>query len=126
MVDEVLSTCDVSYQHQYWLLDSDASNRTCLHRNWFSTYQFIDDGFVFMGNEFSCKIVGVGSIRIKMYDGYVRTLIDVNHVPELTNNLISLGVLYSVVYRCTNQGGVIKVSKGILVVMKTKMIVNLY
>jgi hypothetical protein len=98
----------------------------CLHRNWFSTYQSIDDGVVFMGNDFSCKIVGVSSIWIKMYDGIVRTLTDVKHVPELRNNLISLGVLDFVGYKCTIQGGVLKVSKGILVFMKEKRIRNLY
>jgi hypothetical protein len=98
----------------------------CLHRNWFSTYQSIDDGVVFMGNDFSCKIVGVGSVRIRMHDGSVRTLIYVRHVLELRKNLISLGVLDSTGYNCTSQGGVLKVSKGILVVMKEKRIGNLY
>jgi hypothetical protein len=116
MVDEVLSTCDVSHQHQHWLLDSGASNHMCLHRNWFSTYQSIDDGVVFMGNIFSCKIVGIGTVQIKMHDGSVR----------IRKKLISLGVLDSVGYRCTTQGGVLKVSKGILVVMKEKRIRNLY
>jgi hypothetical protein len=81
MVDEVLSTCDVSQQNKHWLLDAGASNHMCLHRNWFSIYQSIDDGVVFMGNDFCCKIVGVGSIRIRMNDGYVRTLTDLRHVP---------------------------------------------
>jgi len=53
----------------------------CLYRNWFSTYKSIDDGVVFMGNHFSCKIVVVGRIHIKMNDGTIRTLIDVIHVP---------------------------------------------
>jgi hypothetical protein len=126
MVDEVLSTCDVSHQHQHWLLDSGVSSHMCLHRNWFSTYQSIDDGVVFMGNDFSCKIVGVGSVQIRMHDGSVRTLTDVRHVPELRNNLVSLGVLDFAGYRCTTQGGALKVSKGILVVMKAKRIGNLY
>jgi hypothetical protein len=89
-------------------------------------YQSIDDGVVFMKNVFSCKIVGVGSVRIRMHDGSVRTLTDVRHVPELRKNLISLGVLDSVGYKCTTQGGVLKVSKDILVVMKEKRIGNLY
>ena len=66
MVDEVFSTSDVSYQHQHWLLDFGACNHMCLHRNWFSTYKSIDDGVVFMRNDFSYKIVGVGSIWIKI------------------------------------------------------------
>jgi hypothetical protein len=49
-----------------------------------------------------------------MYDGYVRTLTDVRHVPELRKNLISLGVLDFAGYKCTVQGGVLKVFKGIL------------
>jgi hypothetical protein len=111
MIDKVFSTCDVSHQHQHWLLDSGVSNHMCLHRNWFSTYQYIDDGVVFMGNYFSCKIVGVGSIQIKMYDGTIRTLTYVRHVPGLRKKLISLGVLYFVGYKCTTQDGVLKVSK---------------
>jgi hypothetical protein len=126
MVDELLSTCDVSHQHQHWLLDSGASNHMCLHRNWFSTYQSIDDGVVFMGNDFSCKIVGVARVQIKMHDGFVRTLTNVRHIPELRKNLISLGVLDSAGYKCTTQGAVWKESKGMLVVMKEKRIENLY
>jgi hypothetical protein len=68
------------------LLHSGASNHMFLHRNWFSTYQSIDDAIVFMGNVFSCKIVGVGSIHIKMNYGNVRILTDVRHVLELRNN----------------------------------------
>jgi hypothetical protein len=98
----------------------------CLHRNWFSTYQSIDDGVVFMGNYFSRKFFGVCSVWIKMCDGSARTLIDVRYVPELRNKLIYLGVLDSVGYRCIAQGVVMKVSKGILVVMKAKRIGNLY
>jgi hypothetical protein len=77
------------------LLDSGSSSHMCLHRNWFSTYQSIDDGVVFMGNYFSCKIVGVGRVQIKIHDGFERTLTNVRQFPELRKNLISLGVLDS-------------------------------
>ena len=46
-----------------------------------------------MGNDAPCKIVGIGSVKIKMYDGVVRTLTEVRHVPELKKNLISLSIL---------------------------------
>jgi hypothetical protein len=39
-----------------------------------------------IGKELS--LVGVGTVRIKMYDGVVRTC-SVRHVPELRKNLIS-------------------------------------
>jgi hypothetical protein len=79
-----------------------------------------------MGNDISCKIVGIGRIKINMFDGIVRTLMDVRHVPELKRNLISLGVLDSGGYMITGQGGALKVCKGILVVMKATNIGNLY
>ncbi|KAG8486777.1 hypothetical protein CXB51_020123 [Gossypium anomalum] len=50
-----------------------------------------------MGNNASCKIAGVGTIKVKMFDGVVRTLSDV---------------------RYTAESGVLKISKGSLVVMK--------
>ena len=46
-----------------------------------------------MGNDISCKVVGIGSIQIKMFDGTIKILTDVRHVPEVRKNLISLGVL---------------------------------
>ena len=55
-----------------------------------------------MGNGIPCKIVGVGSIRIRMFDGIVRELMDVRYVPELKSNLISLGVLDSCGYKYTS------------------------
>jgi len=61
-----------------------------------------------------------------MHDGSIRTLTDVRHVPKLRKKLISLGVLHSPGYRCTTQVGLMKVSKGMLVVMNEKRIRNLY
>ena len=61
-----------------------------------------------------------------MHDGTIRTLIDVRHVLEVIKNLISLGVLDSVSYKCITQSGVLKASKDISVVMKENMIDNLY
>lgn len=49
----------------------------CHNKDWFATYQSIDGGKVLMKNNVACKVVGIGSIQIKMYDGIVRTLSDV-------------------------------------------------
>ena len=80
---------------------------------------------MFMGNNMSCQTVGMGDIRIKMYDNTVRTLTSVRHVPDLKKNLISLGVLDSDGYKFTGQDGVLKVFKGALVVMKAEKVRNL-
>jgi hypothetical protein len=98
----------------------------CSHRNWFISYQSVDEGVVFMGNGIPCKTVGVGNIRIRMFDGIVRELTNVRYVPELKSNLISLGVLDSCGYKYTSQGGALTLSKGNLVVMKATKVDNLY
>jgi hypothetical protein len=79
-----------------------------------------------MGNDISCKVVGSGSIQIKMFDGTIKILADVRHVLELRKNLISLGVLDTRGYKSIVQGGVMKVYKGILVVMKEKKVGNMF
>jgi 5'-3' exoribonuclease 2 len=79
-----------------------------------------------MENNVSYKIVGIERIKIKKFDGMVRTLIEVIHVPKIKKNIISLGFLDSRGYKFTSQGRALKVSKGILVVMKETNFGNLY
>ncbi|KAG6391933.1 hypothetical protein SASPL_149697 [Salvia splendens] len=57
---------------------------------YFTTYQQIDGGNITMANSVVCKVVGIGSIRIRTYDGVFCTLNDVRHVPQMTKYLISL------------------------------------
>lgn len=40
-----------------------------------------------LGNNVECDIVGVGDIRIRMYDGIVRILTRVRHVSDMKNKL---------------------------------------
>ena len=63
------------------------------NRDWFSTYEHVHKGAILMGCYASCKVAGIGIIHIKMFDGVVRTLGDVIHVPDLKRNLISLSTL---------------------------------
>ena len=35
----------------------------CSHKNWFISYQYVDEGVVFMGNGIPSKIVGVGILE---------------------------------------------------------------
>jgi hypothetical protein len=44
-----------------------------------------------MGNGVTCKIVDIGTIRIRMHDGIVRPLTNVRHIPDLKKNLIFFG-----------------------------------
>ena len=82
----------------------------CPNRDWFSTYETVSKGTVLMGNDASWKIIGVGTIRIKIFDGIVKTLGDVKHVPYLKRSLISLSTLDLKWYKYTGEGGALKVS----------------
>ena len=64
-------------------------------RDWFTTYQSISGGEVLIGNNVTCKVVGLGIVRIKTYDSVVRTLSNVRHVPNLKKNLLTLGIFNS-------------------------------
>lgn len=71
-----------------------------------------------MGNNAPYKIVRVCIVRIRMFDGAIRTLTDVRYVLKLNRKLISLSAFDSKGYRYTGECGVLKVSQGSLVVMK--------
>ena len=88
------------------------------NRDWFSTYEPMHKGVVLMSNNASCKVDGIETVRIKMFDGIVRTLGDVRCVPDLKRNFISLSTLYAKGYKYTDESGVLKISTGALVVMK--------
>jgi hypothetical protein len=79
-----------------------------------------------MGNDVACKIVNIGTIRIRMHDGIVRTLKNVRHIPDLKKNLIFLGILDSLGYKYPDEGRVIRVSKGSLVMMQCNKVDGLY
>ncbi|KAK3043426.1 hypothetical protein RJ639_002005 [Escallonia herrerae] len=70
--------------------------------------------------------MGRGTIKIKMFDGIVRTLGDVRYIPDLKKNLISLGTLDSIDCSISIKGGVMKVSKSAMVIMKGQKTENLY
>ena len=57
-----------------WILDLACSFHMAPHRDWFDTYKLINCNFVLMGNNVACKIVGIGKIKIKMFDNVVKTL----------------------------------------------------
>ena len=79
-----------------------------------------------MGNNMSCNVVGIGKVRLRMWDGSVKVLENVRHIPDLKRNLISLGMLDTKGYSYKSQGGVLKVIKGIIVVMKGLLKQGLY
>ncbi|KAK3023754.1 hypothetical protein RJ639_044463 [Escallonia herrerae] len=79
---DVLSVT-ISSSNGVWIFDTGCSYHMCPNRDWFAIYHSFDGGKVLMGNNVACKVVGIGSIQIRMHNGIVRTLTDVRHAPEL-------------------------------------------
>ena len=52
-----------------------------------------------------------------MFDGVVRTLEEVRYIPDMRKNLISLETLDSKNYSYKSENGIVKISKGVMVVM---------
>ena len=76
-----------------WILDTICTFHMSPNWDWFLTYKTLNYGDVLMGNNSSCKIVGIETVKIKMFDSIVRTFTNVKHVTDLKRKLISLSTL---------------------------------
>ena len=110
-----------------WILDTACTYHMCPNRDWFATYEAVQGGTVLMGDDTPCEVAGIGTVQIKMFDGCIRTLSDVRHIPNLKRSLISLCTLDRKGYKYSGGDGILKVTKGSLVVMKADIkSANLY
>ena len=124
--DVMISVSSDKRSKNEWILDSGCTFHMCPYKDLFTTLEPVDSGVVLMGNDTQCKIAGIGTIQIKTHNGVVRTLSKVRFIPDLKRNLISLGTLESLGCRYSAEGGVLKVSKGALVLMKANRVGSLY
>ena len=65
----------------------------CPQKEYFDTYKACDASTVRMGDDLVSKVMGIGTVKVKMYDGAVKMLTNVRYVPKLRKGLISLGML---------------------------------
>lgn len=91
-------------------MDSGCSFHISPIKKWFSELKTFNGGDVLLGNNHACKIRGIGTIYIRMFDGVVRKITDVRYVPGMKRNLLSLGVFDSKGYRYGSYNGVLQVS----------------
>ena len=79
-----------TYSQDDWVLDSGATNNICSMRNFFETLQEYKEGTFSLPDWSKCDVMGLGTVKVKMFDGVVRTLGGVAYVPKLKKNLLSL------------------------------------
>ena len=82
--------------------------------------------FTIMSDDHLCNVEGMGTVRIKMFDGIVRELKEVRYVPQLKRNIISVGALKTLGHVVSIQDGVLKMTKGSMVIMNGIRRNNLY
>ncbi|KAE8718737.1 hypothetical protein F3Y22_tig00109992pilonHSYRG00051 [Hibiscus syriacus] len=110
-----------------WLNDSGATYHMTSRREWFHHYEPVSGGSVYSCNDHALEIVGVGTIKLKMYDGTIKVVRDVRHVKGLKKNLLSDGLLDNNASKIETRKGIMKVFRGALVVLKgEKIAANLY
>jgi len=70
------------------------------------------------GDDHPCNVKGMSTVLIKMDERIVRKLKKVSYVPQLKRNLISVDSLKTLGLVASIRDGVLKMTKGLLVVMK--------
>ena len=64
-MDFAFLTAKDGYALSDWIINSRASLHVSPHREWFTSYVATKD-FVKLANEYSCKILGVGDVQLKL------------------------------------------------------------
>ena len=101
-----------------WIMDSICSCHMMPNKDWFDSYRLVNYGYILMSNDDSCRIFRIGNIKVKMFNCVIRTFSDVRHIPDLRKNPISLGTLDSNGFTYKFANGVMKVSRGVMTVIK--------
>ncbi|KAK2414734.1 secreted RxLR effector protein [Trifolium repens] len=109
-----------------WVMDSGCSYHMCPRKEYFETLELKEDGVVRLGNDKACKVQGVGTIRLKMFDDRDFLLKNVRYIPELKRNLISISMFDGLGYSTRIERGVMRISHGALVIAKGSKMNGLY
>ncbi|KAH9794681.1 hypothetical protein KPL71_004983 [Citrus sinensis] len=109
-----------------WIFDTGTTYHLCPIKEWFTDFRNLESGAVVMGNDQPCRTMGIGIIRLKMFDGMVRELKKVRFVPTLKKNLISVGALEAKGYKVTIEDGIMKFTHGAMVILQGVRRHNLY
>jgi len=108
------------------MLDAASTYHICPKRELFASFEELDGGLMSMGDDHTCRFVGRGTVRIRMYDGTLRELKDVRNIPSMKKNIILVGGLEAEGLKGTLGEGILKMSSGSLVILKGIRRNNMY
>lgn len=109
-----------------WICDTGCTSHMTPRRDWFDDLQMIKPIEVKMANGSISQVKGIGTVRIRNEDGTTVLLTNVNYVPGLSKNLISLGTLENKGCWFKSRGGSLKIIKGCITLLKAQRIGSLY
>ncbi|KAH1222100.1 Retrovirus-related Pol polyprotein from transposon TNT 1-94 [Glycine max] len=96
MQDDVFLATNDEIAKTKWVMDSTASKHICKDREMFDTLKTDGEFSHFkLRNGGKMKVEGIGSVRMKLHDGTIRTFSNVRFVPFVVINMISMGEMTS-------------------------------
>ena len=109
---------NLASEESIWVIDSGASFHITPSRECFLTYIAGDHGYVKMGDNGECKIVGIGSVCLTTLTGCRLILREVRHVPYIRLNLISTRRMDDEGYNGSFRNGKWKFCRGNLILAR--------
>lgn len=118
-----LIACEVNLSQsqndlEEWVLDTGCSFHMTARKELFINLREKASGKVKMANNSHTEVKGIGSVRFRNQDGTTFLLHEVRYMPGIARNLISLGTLERKGCKFRGSGGVVKIVKGCVVIMK--------
>ncbi|XP_006392748.2 uncharacterized protein LOC18010455 [Eutrema salsugineum] len=107
-----------------WFLDSGCSNHMTGEKSWFTELNEDFKHSVRLGNNTRLAVEGKGKIRFEA-EGIVQVITDVYYIPNLSNNLLSIGQLQEKQLKFVIENGTCRIfhrQRGLI--METKMTLN--
>lgn len=104
-------------REEVWFLDSGCSNHMSGNKEWFSDLDVQFRQTVKLGDNSRMAVVGKGNVRMQV-NGITQVISEVYYIPELKNNLLSMGQLQEKGVAILIQHGECKIfhpSKGLII-----------
>jgi hypothetical protein len=81
------------FQSPSWWLDTGANIHVCADISLFSSYQLLQRSSVLTGNGSHASVRGLGTVDLKFTSGKIVQLKNMQHVPTIRKNLVSVSLL---------------------------------
>ncbi|CAM8998933.1 unnamed protein product [Rhodiola kirilowii] len=109
-----------------WILDSGCTMHATPHKSMFDDVKLCDGGEVKLGDTTTLKIMCIGTVPLKIFDGKVRILQNIAWVPNLRRNLVSESALEDKGCQIISKNGTRDVIRDNHVVIRSMRLGGLY